>query len=165
MRKTATDSLGPGTDRGNRDKQTLVLFLLGCGFVALPLLYQPGPPLEQRYTWVQQSGNGAWQVISTMHRQNVPESGPDSTAARWQHTPTQEKTPPALALFFNQPLPLNGCQEHDLEMLPGVGPRLASAIVATRLQKGRLAGPDDLLDVPGIGPATLQRLLPLISFE
>jgi len=49
-------------------------------------------------------------------------------------------------------------------MLPGVGPRLAAAILRTLEKKGQFAGPTDLLDVPGIGPHNLQRILPLVSF-
>lgn len=68
-------------------------------------------------------------------------------------------------MFFNRPLPLNTCGQADLEMLPGIGPRLASMIMVERHKKGRLTGPDDLLSIPGIGPGNLQRILPLVNFE
>ena len=52
-----------------------------------------------------------------------------------------------------------------LALLPGIGPRLAEAIVRERRRLGAFAGPDDLERVPGIGPATVQRLRPLVRFE
>jgi len=42
---------------------------------------------------------------------------------------------------------------------------LATVMLTERQKKGRFTGPGDLLDVPGIGPANLQRILPLVSFE
>lgn len=49
-------------------------------------------------------------------------------------------------------------------MLPGVGPRLAAAILHNLEKEGQFTSPSDLLDVPGIGPRNLQRILPLVSF-
>jgi competence protein ComEA len=48
--------------------------------------------------------------------------------------------------------------------LPGVGPVLAQRILEDRAQAGRYRGPDDLLRVPGIGPAKLARLRPHLVF-
>ena len=46
-----------------------------------------------------------------------------------------------------------------------IGPRLAEAISSERQRLGAFAGPDDLERVAGIGPATVQRLRPLVSFK
>jgi competence protein ComEA len=51
----------------------------------------------------------------------------------------------------------------DLEGLPGVGPALAGRILAERERIGGFAQVEDLLAVRGIGPATLERLRPLVS--
>ncbi len=51
----------------------------------------------------------------------------------------------------------------DWERLPGIGPRRAEAIVAARAAGG-LRRPEDLLAVPGIGPRTLERLLPWVRW-
>jgi competence protein ComEA len=61
------------------------------------------------------------------------------------------------------PLPLNGATLEELERLPGVGPALAQRILEERRRRGAFASVDDLLDVRGIGPATLERLRPLVS--
>ena len=60
------------------------------------------------------------------------------------------------------PLDLNAAVEADLERLPGVGPALAARILEKRTAKGGFRTPDDLLEVRGIGPATLARLRPLV---
>jgi competence protein ComEA len=165
MKKTEPESYWPGIGQACKDKQTLVLFLLGCSLVATPLLYHPDLLVEHGYTWVREPESDSWQVISTIESKPSEESIPDATTEfrqGWQH---HQKIPPELALFFNQPLSLRTCRQEDLEMLPGIGPRVASAIIATRQKKRLLSGPDDLLDVPGIGPSLLQRILPLVSFE
>ncbi|MCC6350079.1 MAG: helix-hairpin-helix domain-containing protein [Candidatus Eisenbacteria bacterium] len=55
-------------------------------------------------------------------------------------------------------LDLNRAGEAELDRLPGIGPVLASRIVAHRKLHGPFRSPDDLLAVPGIGPKLLERL-------
>jgi len=50
---------------------------------------------------------------------------------------------------------INSATAQQLDTLPGVGPMTAKAIVSYRSQKGPFASVDDLLNVPGIGPAKL----------
>jgi competence protein ComEA len=57
---------------------------------------------------------------------------------------------------------LNRAGADQLEDLPGVGPATAERIMATRREMGGFRTVDDLLEVPGIGPATLERLRPLV---
>lgn len=57
---------------------------------------------------------------------------------------------------------LNAADPGQLESLPGIGPALAGAIVEHRTRNGRFRSVDDLLDVPGIGPAKLATLRPLV---
>lgn len=59
-------------------------------------------------------------------------------------------------------VPVNTASSVELETLPGVGPVMAGRIVSHREQNGPFAEFEDLLDVPGIGEATLARLRPLI---
>lgn len=62
------------------------------------------------------------------------------------------------------PLDVNRASADDLDALPGIGPRLAARIVATReALGGRFASPDDLARVPGLGPRRLAVLRPLVS--
>jgi competence protein ComEA len=53
---------------------------------------------------------------------------------------------------------VNSADAAALETLPGVGPVLAGRIVAYRDTAGPFLAVDSLLAVPGIGPATLERL-------
>ncbi len=62
-------------------------------------------------------------------------------------------------------LRLDDADSLALLALEGVGPVLAGRILAWRTRHGRFRGPGDLRAVKGIGPATLARLLPQISFE
>ncbi len=61
------------------------------------------------------------------------------------------------------PLDLNRAGEGELLRLPGVGPALAGRIVALRERRGRFDSAADLLEVRGIGPATLERMRPLVT--
>ncbi|HSX67420.1 ComEA family DNA-binding protein [Nocardioides sp.] len=55
---------------------------------------------------------------------------------------------------------LNTASEAQLEELPGVGPVTAAAIVAFRQEQGPFVSVDQLLDVSGIGEATLAEIAP-----
>lgn len=57
---------------------------------------------------------------------------------------------------------LNGATAGELEALPGVGPALARRIVQWRAEHGPFRSVDALADVPGIGPATVERLRPRV---
>jgi competence protein ComEA len=53
---------------------------------------------------------------------------------------------------------LNTADVPTLETIPGIGPVLAAAIVAHRDENGPFPSVDALLDVSGIGPATLESM-------
>lgn len=58
---------------------------------------------------------------------------------------------------------LNRADQAALETLPRVGPTLALAIIAHRDQQGPFTDVAQLDDVPGIGPALLAALTPLVT--
>ena len=60
------------------------------------------------------------------------------------------------------PLDLNLASEAELDALPGVGPVLAGRIVAWREEHGRFSAVEELLEVSGIGTATLADLSGLV---
>jgi competence protein ComEA len=62
-------------------------------------------------------------------------------------------------------LNLNSATAPQLELLPGIGPTLAESIVAYREAHGLFGSLDDLLDVPGIGPAKLEQIRALVTVE
>ena len=55
-------------------------------------------------------------------------------------------------------LDLNRAQIKELEQITGIGPALAARIAAARTARGRFHSLDQLLEIPGIGPKTLQIL-------
>jgi competence protein ComEA len=57
---------------------------------------------------------------------------------------------------------LNRASAEELETLPGIGPARARAIIRWREEHGRFRKVEDVLGVPGVGPATLERLRPLV---
>lgn len=80
------------------------------------------------------------------------------TAGRRPAAPGRRRATP------EHPLAINTCSADSLQLLPGVGPVLASRIDEARRAGTIFRGPDDLLAVRGIGPATAARLAPLVRF-
>ena len=58
---------------------------------------------------------------------------------------------------------LNSADQAALETIPGVGPVTATAILDFRAQVGSFSSIDQLLDVSGIGPATLESIRPYVT--
>lgn len=56
------------------------------------------------------------------------------------------------------PIDLNTASASELEELPGVGPAIARRIVEHRENNGPFTSVDGLLEVSGIGPATLEKI-------
>jgi comEA protein len=58
---------------------------------------------------------------------------------------------------------LNTGTQEQLETLPGVGPKLALAIIQYRQEKGAFKSLEELDNVSGVGSALLTKLQPLVS--
>lgn len=58
---------------------------------------------------------------------------------------------------------INSADATLLETLPRIGPALADRIVRWRVEYGRFRTVDDLVSVPGIGPATLAEFRELVT--
>ena len=59
---------------------------------------------------------------------------------------------------------INSASAEELEALPGVGPALAQRIVNER-SKGRFTSADDLVRVPGIGKAKLEKMRSYVEVD
>jgi competence protein ComEA len=60
-------------------------------------------------------------------------------------------------------LDINVATAEELDALPGVGPTIAGRIVAYREEHGPFSTVEELQNVSGIGPATLERLRPHVA--
>jgi len=76
-------------------------------------------------------------------------------------TPASEEERWTLGL----PVRVNRASAEALDLLPDIGSRRAQAIVDFRSAKGRYESIEDLDQVKGIGPATLEKIRSQVSFE
>lgn len=60
---------------------------------------------------------------------------------------------------------INTANASELETLPGIGPKKASAILQFRQENGSFKGIDGLLEVSGIGQKTFDQLAPFITVD
>ena len=58
---------------------------------------------------------------------------------------------------------INTATAEELDTLPGIGPAKAAAIIAWREENGPFRYPEELIQVSGIGEATLAKLLDQIT--
>ena len=58
---------------------------------------------------------------------------------------------------------LNSATQADLELLPGIGPVTARSILTFRSENGAFTSVDELLEVSGIGDATLAEIAPFVT--
>ncbi|MEP6621348.1 MAG: helix-hairpin-helix domain-containing protein [bacterium] len=64
-----------------------------------------------------------------------------------------------------KPMDLDTASEADIERLPGIGPAIAKRLIADRGSRGAFASLGGLGRVKGMGPATLRKLAPLVTFS
>lgn len=68
----------------------------------------------------------------------------------------------SIAFLKKNPLNLNTATLAQLEVLPGVGPKMAERIIAFRAENGPFESVDDLDEVRGIGEKRMETLRPLV---
>ncbi len=66
---------------------------------------------------------------------------------------------------INFPIDINQADQEALESLPGIGPTKAADILNYREQNGPFTTLDELLNVPGIGPLTLEAICDYLFIE
>ena len=65
----------------------------------------------------------------------------------------------------NSCLDINQANLADFQKLPGIGVKTAQAILEFRQKVGFFTLPEQLLEIPGIGPATFNKIRPLICIK
>lgn len=85
-----------------------------------------------------------------------------SSAAQPQDTSDSQQPE---SLLEGERIPINTADVHELDRLPSIGPTKAQAIVDYRTEHGPFQSTDQLLEVSGIGEATLEGLLDYITLD
>lgn len=120
----------------------------------------PAPPI------IAVEGATTTSGISTTPDKGQDDEDAASHAGRKKHTkkppkpkhPRHKKEKPVL----KGPLDLNTANLTQLELLPGVGPVMATRIVTFRKDHKGFSSVEQLDDVSGIGPKTLEKLRPWV---
>lgn len=92
---------------------------------------------------------------------NDPSEGSPSSGA--ERAQTTRATPTTTG--FAQTIRINRATAEELDLLPGIGPAKAAAIIESREQDGPFTSVKDLERVSGIGPKTAEQIGPYLSFE
>ena len=95
-------------------------------------------------------------------RLGEPTTVPDSAPAQRASIPN-DRPPSAGGRASPTLIDLNTATAQELELLPGIGPVMAGRIVAYREANGPFTSIDDVENVPGIGPKTLESIRPLAT--
>ena len=122
----------------------LVLLCLGCAF-ALGVVFGRGSGWEQVV------------LTSYLVEYRDPSSGEAESAA--------ESDAPIWEPSERKPVNINTASQAQLEMLPGIGPALAEAILSYRTDFGPFVTTEQLMEVPGIGEKRYAAVEKLICVE
>jgi comEA protein len=106
-----------------------------------------------------QDGKNEWADFPTTMNAELASMIAAQTDEHGRAIPVQETEKPL------EPMDLNKATLEQLDALPGIGPAKAQAILEARKALGRFKRVDDLLDVPGIGAKTLDKLKPYLITE
>lgn len=117
-----------------------IIVLVGTGAVLQKRLLRPSPVVvfESHQIPTEQSGSSTFTI--------------DHPSAGATKSPT----------FFGDTLNINAADYAELLILPGIGPVLATRIIAYREAHGPFSTVDGLLNVSGIGPKKLAQLRLLV---
>jgi competence protein ComEA len=95
----------------------------------------------------------------------VAAEAPTLAPAPSTEAPPSTDAPPSSGITPDGRVILNVASAEELTKLPGIGAKRAQAIVALRAKLKRFTRPSDLLRVKGIGPRSLQRMLPHLVLD
>lgn len=125
--------------------------------IELTRLPRIGPGLAARIV-EDREANGPFGSFEGLRR--VPGVGETTVRALAPHVAFSGRARPALPPRASAParVAVNRADAAELATLPGIGPRLAAAIIEERRRNGPFRSAEDLQRVRGIGPALVTRL-------
>ena len=68
-------------------------------------------------------------------------------------------------LLIGETLNVNTATAESLERIPGIGETLAQRIVDYRTENGSFSSPEELVNVKGIGPKTIEKISQYMRFD
>jgi competence protein ComEA len=140
-----------------REQWTLIgvvgVILAGIGVGAL---HRPGGELGVETT---RDATGRWERLAQFPAGQTP---PSIRAGDLLTSPTNRTGQTGPTQTPTGGLDLNRATAPELEHLPGIGPVRARDIITYRDSIGGFASVEQLTDIRGIGPATLERLRPYV---
>lgn len=119
---------------------------------------------SHRAATVYVEGQGRWEKVASVEAMPRGESAPVTAVAKTAGGAATAvvagQSASTMAAQGPAGLDLNAATMEDLDQLPGIGEVKARAILDERQRRGGFRSVDELQEVNGIGPATLERLRP-----
>lgn len=132
------------------------LIIIGVLVIALAtsltLLIQQSMSLAHEQTGTPAASAATGAPAASEPARATPDAPAESTVAE----------PTTTAPTFT-PVDLNTASQAQLESVKGIGPVTAANIIAYRASVGRFTSVDELLNVPGIGAKTLEKIRPYVG--
>lgn len=63
------------------------------------------------------------------------------------------------------PININTADEATLQLLPGIGPAYSKRIIEYRIENGGFGSVEEITNIRGIGPKTLEKLRPIVTID
>ncbi len=133
----------------------------------------PSPPTE----WIKETELPEWLEKTTAEKPAeiaeseaelpgwIADAAAEEAKTTWEPPKTLEEEQPAAPPSDHTRTNINSASVGELERLPGIGFVLAQSIINHRASQGPFSRIDDLLDVPGIGPGTIEVLKNWITIQ
>lgn len=138
----------------------LGLIVTALGLAALAHTLRSAPDTDTESDTGVASSTGTASILGSA---SDADTGTGSDVAADARAGPGRAFPGLAALRDGARLDINRASRAELELLPGIGPRLAERILARRARRGPFAEVARLTEVSGIGERTLERLRPLIT--
>ena len=151
----------PDTHARHGARWVAALLVSGVGLVGLGYSLATRPtPAPASVVFVPEPAEPRTGALASGSEALAAPPGPTTQSARIaEGTTSVAGTTPAAGLLID----LNTAPAEQLELLPGIGPARAAAIIADRQAMGPFRTVDDLQRIRGIGPATVESLRPYVS--